>query len=109
VQIDRGKGVAMAVIVEFVVPGATPNQMLEVEGLTRARGEAAGRPPYTGCMFLAVTSIASGYRVLSAWRTDADFYAVLETMMGPDLAIVGLAVTDIQVSAVVSMAIPGAL
>lgn len=98
----------MAVIVDFTVPGATPEQMYAVEELTRVRGEAAGRPPFTGCMFIAVTAAGSGFRFVSAWRTEADFDAVLETMLGPDLATVDLAVSDVRVSPAVSMAIPGA-
>ena len=99
----------MAVIVDFVVPEATPEQMYQVEALTQARGEAAGRPPYSGCMFIAATAIESGFRFVSAWRNEADFRAVLEDMLGPDLATVGLRAADIQTSPVVSMAIPGAL
>ncbi|GAA4413456.1 hypothetical protein GCM10023168_36370 [Fodinibacter luteus] len=99
----------MAVIVDFVVPGATPEQMYQVEALTQERGKAVGRPPFTGCMFIAATAIASGFRFVSAWRGEADFRAVLEDMLGPDLASVGLSAADIQTSSVFSMAIPGAL
>lgn len=98
----------MAVIVDFQVPGATPEQMYTVEALTQARGEAAGRPPFVGCMFIAATAVDSGFRFVSAWRTEAEFRAVLEDMLGPDLAAVNLNVTNIEVSPVVSMAIPGA-
>ncbi len=98
----------MAVIVDFAVPGATHEQMYSVEELTRARGEAMGRPPFSGCMFIAATASDSGFRFVSAWRTEADFRSVLETMLGPDLATVSLAVADVQVSPAVSMAIPGA-
>lgn len=97
----------MAVIVDFRVPGATPDQMYTVEGLTRARGEAAGRPPFLGCMFIAATTADSGFRFVSVWRTEADFRSVLAEMLGPDLATVGLQATDIEVSPVLSMAIPG--
>ena len=99
----------MAVIVDFQVPGATPEQMYAVEGLTQARGEAAGRPPFVGCMFIAATASDAGFRFVSAWRSEADFRAVLEDMLGPDLATVELRATNIDVSPVVSMAIPGAL
>ena len=51
----------MAVIVDFLVPGATPEQMYAVEALTQARGEAAGRPPFDGCMFIAATAVDSGF------------------------------------------------
>lgn len=98
----------MAVIVEFEVPGATPEQIYRVEELTHARGEAAGGPPYNGCMFFATTPTASGFRCVTAWRTEASFHAVLDTMLGPDLATVGLTAADITVSTAVSMAIPGA-
>lgn len=99
----------MAVIVEFLVPGATPEQMYTVERLTQARGEAAGRPPFVGCMFIAATASDAGFRFVSAWRTEADFRAILQDMLGPDLATVSLSATEIEVSPVVSMAIPGAL
>ena len=98
----------MAVIVEFDVPGATPEQLYSVEELTYARGEAAGGPPYDGCMFFATTATESGFRCISAWRTEAAFHAVLETMLGPDLCAVGLTATGISVSPALSMAIPGA-
>ena len=98
----------MAVIVDFVVPGATPEQMYTVEDLTQARGEAAGGPPYVGCMFLAVTALDGGFRFVSAWRSEAAFRAVLDDMIGPDLATVDLHATEVEVSPVVSMAIPGA-
>jgi hypothetical protein len=98
----------VAVIVDFTVPGATHEQMYTVEELTRTRGEAAGRPPYDGCMFMAVTAEGSGFRVVSAWRTEASFRTVLETMLGPDLASVGLAADEITTSPALSMAIPGA-
>lgn len=98
----------MAVIVDFLVPGATPEQMYTVEALTQARGEAAGRPPFDGCMFIAATAVDSGFRFVSAWRSEAEFRAVLEDMLGPDLARVSLNATNIEVAPVVSMAIPGA-
>ena len=98
----------MAVIVEFDVADATPEQIYSVEELTHARGEAAGGPPYDGCMFFATTPTTTGFRCVTAWRTEAAFHAVLDTMLGPDLATVGLAASDIRVSTAVSMAIPGA-
>jgi uncharacterized protein YjiS (DUF1127 family) len=97
----------MAVLVEFAIPDATEEQMWAVEERTRARGEAAGGPPYTGLMFLAATPSPSGLRIVSAWRTEADFRTVLDTMLGPDLADVGLTAADVVVSPVASMAIPG--
>lgn len=97
----------MAVIVDFLVPGATPEQMYTVEALTQARGEAAGRPPFVGCMFIAATAVHSGFRFVSAWRSEEEFRAVLDDMLGPDLATVSLHATDIEVAPVVSMAIPG--
>ena len=99
----------MAVIVEFLVREATPEQMYQLEALTAARGQAAGRPPYAGCMFIAATPIERGFRFLSTWRSEQDFRAVLEEMLGPDLATMGLSAAGIQTSPVVSMAIPGAL
>ena len=98
----------MAVIVEFDVLGATTEQIYSIEELTRARGEAAGRPPYDGCMFFATVPTEAGFRCVSAWRTEAAFHDVLDTMLGPDAATVGLAATSIVVSPAVSMAIPGA-
>ena len=102
-------GAPVAVIVDFLVPGATPEQMYTVEALTQARGEAAGGPPFDGCMFIAATAVESGFRFVSAWRTEAAFRTVLEDMLGPDLARASLNATNIKVSPVVSMAIPGAL
>ena len=98
----------MAVLVEFTVPGATPEQIYSVEAKTQERGEQAGRPPYPGCMFLAVTAYDGGFRFVSAWRTEADFHTVLETMLTPDLGEVGLAVAGVTAVPVVGMAIPGA-
>ena len=95
-------------IVDFDVRGADADQLYEVERLTVARGEAAGGPPYGGCMFIAVTSEDGGFRFVSAWRSAADFDVVMETMLGPDLASVGLAASNVRVSPAVSMAIPGA-
>lgn len=98
----------MAVIVDFLVPGATPDQMYTVEALTQARGQAAGRPPFDGCLFIVATAVDSGFRFVSAWRTEAEFRAVVQDMLGPDLASVGLNATNIEIAPVVSMAIPGA-
>lgn len=97
----------MAVLVELDLPGATLEKMYTVEELTQARGEAAGGPPYPGLVFLAATPSPSGIRLVSAWRTEAEFRSVLDSMMGPDLATVGLAATDVVVSPVASMAVPG--
>lgn len=99
----------MAVLVGFTVPEATVEQMYAVEELTRRRGEAVGKPPFDGCLFIAATADDGGFRFVSAWRTEADFRTVLDTMLGPDLRTVGVAAADISVSPVVSMAIPGAL
>lgn len=98
----------MAVLVEFDVLNATPEQMYELEERTRQRGEALGRPPYAGCMFLAVAPRDSAFHFVSAWRTEDDFTAVLETMLGPDFAAVGASASNIVVGPVMSMAIPGA-
>ena len=98
----------MAVIVEFDVPGATPEQLYSVEELTFARGQAAGGPPYDGCMFFATVPADSGFRCISAWRTESAFQAVLDTMLGPDLSSVGLSAADIRAFPALSMAIPGA-
>lgn len=97
----------MAVVVDFVVQGATAEQMYQVEQLTIARGEAAGAPPFDGCMFIAAAAAEDGFRFVSAWRTQAAFEAVLEAMLGPDLGSVGLAPSGIQVSTAAMMAIPG--
>jgi hypothetical protein len=59
-------------------------------------------------MFFAVTPTESGFRCVTAWRTEADFRAVLDTMLGPDLSSVGLATDAVTVTPAVSMAIPGA-
>ena len=99
----------MAVLVELEVPGATPEKMYTVEELTEARGEAAGGPPYPGLVFLAAVQGPSGLRLVSAWRTETEFRSVLDSMLAPDLATVGLAATDVVVSPVASMAVPGTL
>jgi hypothetical protein len=98
----------MAVIVDFTIPGATRDQIYAGETVARERGEAAGRPPYPGCMFLAIAENGEGARAVSAWRTEDGFREVLEKMLGPDLASVGLQVTDLRVTPALSMAIPGA-
>ena len=98
----------MAVIVDMSVPGATPDQAYAVEELTRQRGEAVGGPPYTGCMFLAATLGDAGLRIVAAWRTEAEFRKVLDTMLEPDFGSVGLEVHVESVAPAVSMAIPGA-
>lgn len=99
----------MAVMVEFLVPDATADQMFAVEKLTQERGQALGRPPFTGCMFIAATADESGFRFVSVWRNEADFRSVLDQMLGPDLESVGLRATGVSTAPVVSMAIPGAL
>jgi hypothetical protein len=99
---------SMAVIVDFTIPGSTREQIYQAEDVARRRGEAAGRPPYPGCMFIAITEADDGARSVSAWRTEDDFREVLESTLGPDLASVGLLVGDIRVRPAVSMAIPGA-
>jgi hypothetical protein len=98
----------MAVLVSFHVPAATLDQVYAVEALTQARGEAAGGPPYAGCMFFAATVADDGMRVVSAWSTENHFWSVMDEMLGPDLATQQLAAVDVAVSPVVSMAIPGA-
>lgn len=97
----------MAVRVDFEVPGATPEQMYAVEARTQERGQAAGRPPYTGCMVLVATAGPDSFRFTSVWRTEDAFRAVLDTMLGPDLGEQGLAVDRVTVEPVVSMALPG--
>ena len=97
----------MAVLVEFEVRDASVDQMMAVEARTQERGQAQGRPPYIGCMFLAATARGSGFHFVSAWRTEAAFRTTLEEMIGPDMAAEGAAVSDIEVSAVFSMASPG--
>lgn len=97
----------MAVLVEFHVLEATPEQMYALEERTRERGEALGRPPFAGCMFLAVSLRDSAFHFVSAWRTEEAFRAVLDTMLGPDLTAVGASASNILVSPVMSMAIPG--
>ena len=97
----------MAVLVEFEVHDASVDQMVAVEARTQKRGQALGRPPFAGCMFLAATARASGFHFVSVWRTEATFRAALEEMIGPDMAAEGAAVSDIEVAAVFSMAMPG--
>ena len=97
----------MAVLVEFEVGGATAEQMYALEARTRERGEALGRPPFTGCMFIAATAHDHGFRFVSVWRSEEAFRAVLETTLGPDLKAVGAQASNISVAPVMSMAIPG--
>ena len=59
-------------------------------------------------MFLACVPDGDGFRFTSAWRREDDFLAVLADMLGPDAAEVGVQVTEVSVSPVLSMAIPGA-
>lgn len=98
----------MAVLVELDVEDATTEQMYEVEERTRQRGEALGRPPYAGCLFIAVTPRGSGFHFVSVWRTEEAFRDVLATMLQPDLDAVGARASNIVVGPVLSMAIPGA-
>jgi hypothetical protein len=100
----------VAVIVEFLLVGATPEQVYEAESAAQARSEASGAPPYPSLMFVAVTPAeqSEGFRFVSAWRTEADFRRELETLLGPDLAAVGLEASDVRVAPVLSMAMPGA-
>lgn len=97
----------MAVLVEFDVLDATLDQMYALEERTRQRGEALGRPPFAGCMFIAATPRDSAFHFVSAWRTEEAFTAVLDTMLGPDLAAVGASASNILVGPVMAMAIPG--
>lgn len=97
----------MAVLVEFDVLEASPEQMYALEERTRKHGEALGRPPFAGCMFIAVTPRDSAFHFVSAWRTEEAFEAVLDTMLGPDLTAVGASASNILISPVMSMAIPG--
>jgi len=98
----------MAVLVEFDVLDTTSEQMYELEARTRARGEALGRPPFAGCLFLAATPRGSTVHFVSAWRTEEAFREVLASMLGPDLEAVGAAASDVVVGPIMSMAIPGA-
>lgn len=97
----------MAVLAEFGIPDATSEELMRLEAMTSARGEAAGGPPYPGCMFLAVVPDGDGFRFTSVWRTEAHLRAVLDDMLGPDAREVGVELTDVTVSPVISMAIPG--
>lgn len=97
----------MAVLVEFVVRDVTPEQLYEVEQRTTERGQALGRPPYDGLLFLAVTPHDGAFRFVSAWRTEDAFRVALDSMLAPDLATVGAVVSDVVVGSVMSMAIPG--
>lgn len=97
----------MAVLVEFDVLDATPEQMYDLEARTRQRGEALGRPPFAGCLFLAVTPRASAFRFVSAWRSEEAFSAVMDDMLGPDLTAVGANASNVVVGPIMSMAIPG--
>lgn len=96
----------MAVLVEFDVLEASPEQMYALEERTRKRGEAMGRPPFAGCMFIAVTPRDSAFHFVSAWRAEEAFEAVLDNMLGPDLTAVGASASNILISPVMSMAIP---
>lgn len=97
----------MAVLVEFDVLDATEDQMVAVETRTQERGEALGRPPYAGCMFLAATPRGTGFHFVSAWRTESAFRDALEEMIEPDMAAEGVTLSELRVSPVMSMAIPG--
>lgn len=97
----------MAVLVEFEVRDANEEQMYDLEARTRRRGEALGRPPYVGCLFLAVGRGDGVFRFVSAWRTEDAFRDVMATMLGPDLATVGAQASGLSVTEVLSMAIPG--
>ena len=113
-ELDAGRqaelgysGDTMAVLVEFDVVDATPEQMYALEERTRQRGEALGRPPFVGCMFLAVTPRAASFHFVSAWRSEDAFREVLADMLGPDLKAVGASASNIVIGPVTSMAIPG--
>lgn len=97
----------MAVLVEFDVAEATAEQLHAVEERTRQRGEALGRPPYLGCMFIAVVPRSAGFHFVSVWRTEEAFRDVLATMIAPDFAAEGISAGAAVVSPVSSMAIPG--
>ena len=98
----------MAVIVEFVCPGATQQQLQQAEAAGIERGERVGGPPYPGCMFLAVIPGSSGPRFVAAWRTEPEFRATFADSMQQDLAGAGMTVEDLIVTPVLAMAIPGA-
>lgn len=97
----------MAVLVEFDVCNATPDQMYALEERTRQRGEDLGRPPFAGCLFLAASPRGDDVRFVSAWRSEQAFRLVLESMLGPDLDAVGGVASNIVVGPIMSMAIPG--
>lgn len=97
----------MAVIAEFRIPGATPEQVYEVEQRNAQRASELGRAPYDGMLFLAVAADGDGFRAVTCWRTEEAFRAVLDTMLGPDLTSLGLSAADVRVSPVVSMAMSG--
>ena len=97
----------MAVLVEFDVLDATSEQMYALEERTTQRGNVLGRPPFAGCMFLAVSPRGSSFHFVSAWRSEEAFREVLETMLGPDLTAVGASASNVVVDPVMSMAIPG--
>ena len=65
------------------------------------------RPPYPGCTFMAVIAADTGFRFVSAWRSEEGFREVLDTLLAQDLTAVGLEAADVQVAPAVSMAIPG--
>lgn len=98
----------VAILVEFTCPGASAQQLQQAEAMATERGERLGRPPYDGCMFLAVTAGVDGPRFTSVWRTEAAFVATLHAALGPDLASAGITPTAPAMTQVLAMAMPGA-
>lgn len=101
-------GVAVAVLVEFALPGATPERLAALDERIQERRAAAGGPPYPGLIFVAITPTDGGCRCVSAWRTEQDFRSVLEAMLEPDLSSAGLVASDVSSSPIMTMAMPGA-
>lgn len=58
-------------------------------------------------MALVVTAGVDSFRSVSVWRTEEAFRAVVDTVLGPDLAEHGLAVDRVTVEPVVSKGISG--
>ena len=98
----------MAVLVEFLCPGATQQQLQQAEAAGMERGERVGGPPYPGCMFMAVTHGSSGPRFVAAWRTEPEFRAIFADSLQQDLAEAEMTVEELVVTPVLAMAIPGA-
>lgn len=97
----------MAVLVELELPGVSEEQVTAAQMAGVARGQELGRPPYPGCLFVAVSAHGAGYRMTAAWRTEAEFQATFAEALQPDLASAGIDVPQPVLSPVIAMAIPG--